>query len=276
MKMNRMKKMSRDMAVAALVLLAAACANQPDVDEIAVGQDVALVKADGGLVEGTVASRDDKNVQVKTGQTTKSIPKDEIVDVRLVANDGDNAKPAEPPPAAKFREYTVPAGTTLSLRLRTPIDSGVNRVEDPVEASLAGPVSIGSAEVLPAGSIVKGTVSAVQASPKVKGVASITLHFESVAAAGRDDRYDIDAAYSETAEATRGADATKIGVGAGAGAVIGGLIGGKGGAAKGAAIGGGAGTTAVLVTTGKEVAHPVGTTLSVRLKRDVDVRVPIR
>jgi hypothetical protein len=273
MKMNRMKKMSRDIAVAALVLLAAACANQPDVDEIAVGQDVALVKADGGLVEGKVAGRDDKNVQVKTGQTTKSIPKDEIVDVRLVAS---NAKPAELPPAAKFREYTVPAGTTLSLRLRTPIDSGVNRVEDPVEASLAGAVSVGSAEVLPAGSIVKGTVSAVQASPKVKGVASISLHFESVAAAGRDDRYDIDAAYSETAEATKGADATKIGIGAGAGAVIGGLIGGKGGAAKGAAIGGGTGTAAVLVTTGKEVAHPVGTTLAVRLKRDVDVRVPIR
>jgi len=46
---------------------------------------------------------------------------------------------------------------------------------------------------------------------------SITLHFASVAAARRDDRYDIDAKYSETAEGTKGSDATKIGVGAGAG-----------------------------------------------------------
>jgi hypothetical protein len=93
----------------------------------------------------------------------------------------------------------------------------------------------------------------VEGSGKVKGRASITLHFASVAAAGRDDRYDIDATYSETAEGTKGSDATKIGVGAGAGAAIGGLLGGK----SGAAIGGGTGAAVVLGTRGKEVEHPV-------------------
>ena len=46
---------------------------------------------------------------------------------------------------------------------------------------------------------------------------------------------------SRLAPATKGEDATKIGVGAGAGAVIGGLLGGKDGARKGAVVGGGAG-----------------------------------
>ena len=97
-----------------------------------------------------------------------------------------------------------------------------------------------------------------------------------MAAAGRDDRYDIDATYSETAEATEGSDAKKIGIGAGAGAAIGGLLGGKSGAAKGAVSGGGAGTATVLATKGKDVEHPAGATWTVTLKRNVDVRVPIK
>jgi hypothetical protein len=267
-----MKKISSAIGAAMLMLLAAACASPPDVDKVAVGEDVAVTKADGGVVEGKVTSRDDKNVQVTTGQTTKSIPKDQIVDVKVV----DKTKPAGLSPAAMFREYTVPEGTTLSLRLATPINSGTNKAEDPVRATLAQAVLVGDASVLPAGSAVTGTVSAVEGSGKVKGLGSIRLHFTDVAAAGRNDHYDIDATYSETAEPTKGSDATKIGIGAGAGAAIGGLLGGKSGAAKGAAIGGGAGTAAVLTTKGTEVDHPAGGTLAVTLKRNIDVRVPLK
>jgi hypothetical protein len=265
------KKMSEYVGLAVLLVFTAACRSQPEVDQVAVGQDVALTKADGGVVEGTVASVDDTSVHVTTGQTTRLIPKDEIVDVEVV-NEGQSVNL---PPAAKFREYTVPEGTTLSLRLATAIHSGTASVDDRVEATLAEAVSVAGAEVLPAGSTLVGTVAAVDASGKIKGLASITLHFTSIATAGRDDRYDIDATYSETAEATKGSDATKIGIGAGAGAAIGGLLGGKGGAAKGAAIGGDAGTAVVLSTTGDEVERPAGARLTVRLKRSLDVRVPI-
>ena len=91
----------------------------------------------------------------------------------------------------------------LALVVATAINSGTARVEDPVEATLARAVSVGGAEVLPAGSTLNGTVAAVAASGKIKGLASITLHFTSVATAGRDDRYDVDATYMETAEATK-------------------------------------------------------------------------
>jgi hypothetical protein len=257
--------------VTLLLLSAAACSSPKDIDTAAVGQDVAVVKSDGGVVEGTVASLDDTSVQVTSGPTTRSIPKAQIVDLKVI----DPAKPAPLPKAAKFREYTVPEGTPLALRLATSLSSSTARAGDPVEATLTEPVSVGGAEVLPAGSPLKGTVSAVEDSGKVKGLASITVHFTSVAAAGRDDRYDIDARYSETAEPTKGADAAKIGIGAGAGAAIGGLLGGKGGAAKGAVIGGGAGTAVVLGTKGKDVEHPAGARLTVRLRKSLDVRVPV-
>jgi hypothetical protein len=257
--------------IAALLLLGVSCASQPDVDSVALGEDVLVTRSDGGVVEGTVTSRDDDSVQVTTGATTKSIPRREIVDVKVV----DETVPTVLPPAATFREYTVPEGTKLLLTLTTSINSGTSRVEDRVEATLAEPVSVGNAEVLPAGSLVRGTVSAVEGSGKVKGLGRITLHFTSVAVPGRPDDLAIDASYSETAAATKGEDATKIGIGAGAGAVIGGLLGGRSGAAKGAAVGGGAGTAVVLATTGDEVERGAGARLTVTLTRSTDVRVPI-
>ena len=83
------------------------------------------------------------------------------------------------------------------------------------------------------------------------------------------------AALSHVAPATKGADATKIGIGAGAGAVIGGLLGGKDGAAKGAAIGGGAGTGVVLATKGKEMRLAPGADVTTQLSAPLTVRVRI-
>jgi hypothetical protein len=268
-----MKRISRDMSVALLVMLGVACSGQPDVDKVPVGQEVAVTKADGGVVEGKITSRDDKTVTVLKGKTSKTIAKDQIADVKAV----DKSKPAPVlPPVAKFREYTVPEGTKLALTLSTPISSATSKVEDPVEATLAEAVTIEGEQVLPAGSVVKGTITSAEGSAKVKGLASIAMKFTSISAAGRDDKYGIDASYAETAEATKGSDAKKIGIGAGAGAAIGAILGGKKGAAVGAGVGGGAGTAAVLATKGKEVEHASGATLHVSLAKSVDVKVPIK
>ena len=178
--------------------------------------------------------------------------------------------------AATFREYTVPEGTTFAVTLATGINSGTSRAEDAVSATLTNALSIDGVEVLAAGSAVTGIVSAAKESGRVKGLGSITLRFTNVVAAGRGDRYDIDATYSETAAATKKADATKIGIGAGAGAAIGALMGGGSGAAKGAAIGGGAGTALVLATKGKDVVHNAGATLTVTLRNPITVRLPIK
>ena len=266
-----MKRMSRDISVAVLVLFGAACAGQPAADQAQVGQDVAVTKADGGVVEGKVTAKDDKTVEVTQGKTTKTIPKDQISDVKV--KDKDNPKPVLPP-AAKFREVTVPEGTKLSLKLSTAVSSATSKPEDAVEATLAEAVSVDGTEVLPAGSVVKGLVAAAEGSGRVKGPASITLRFQTISA--HDEMINIEASYSETAEATKASDAKKIGGGAAVGAAIGGLLGGKGGAAKGAAIGGAAGTGAVVATKGKEVEYGAGATLTVSLAKAVEVKLPIK
>src|SRR6185295_13010431 len=57
------------------------------------------------------------------------------------------------------RQVTLPAGTTLRLRMNRGFGSDLSRVEDPVSATLARPVVIGGQTVLPAGSAASGYVS---------------------------------------------------------------------------------------------------------------------
>ncbi len=167
---------------------------------------------------------------------------------------------------------TIPAGTSLQLTLNTPVASDTSHVEDAVSADLTTAVTIGGRTILPAGTTVAGIVSGAEDSGRVKGRARMELDFTSVTTDG--SRYDMSAApFSRLAAATKGEDATKIGIGAGAGAVIGGILGGKKGAAEGAAVGGGAGTGVVLATKGKEVRLAAGTDVSTQLTAPLTVRV---
>jgi len=255
-----------------LMIAGAGCANRVDVEKVPVGTTVEVTRQDGGVVRGTLAARDDKTVKVKVGSTSRSVPRDQIADVQVV----DEKAPPVLPPIAKFREFTVPEGTTLAVRLTSEVGSDSSRVEDPVEATLTNAVVVDGTEVLPAGSVVRGRVSAVQPSGKVKGRASLALRFDSVSVAGRDERYPIGARVDLMAPGTKGKDAATIGIPAAGGAIIGAVIGGGKGAAIGAAIGGGAGAAVVLTTTGPEIRLPRGTALSLPLDRAVDVRVPIK
>jgi hypothetical protein len=143
-----------------------------------------------------------------------------------------------------------------------------------VTAELTRAINIDGREVLPAGALLDGNVTQVDDSGRVKGRAMIAFRFTSLRTAG--ERYEVEtAALTHVAPATKGEDATKIGIGAGAGAVIGGLLGGKDGAAKGAAIGGGAGTGVVLATKGKEMRLGPGADVTSQLTAPVTVRIRV-
>jgi hypothetical protein len=198
------------------------------------------------------------------------VPRKEIADVRVV----DEKKPVALPPIAKFREYTVPADYTLRLSIETPLSSETAKIEDPVEATLASAVTVDGVEVVPAGSTVRGTVTGVESSGKVKGRAMLALQFTTLIV--RAERVPISARWSAQAESTKKNDAKKIGIGAGAGAIIGGIIGGGKGAATGAAIGGGAGTAMVLTSEGKPIVLSKGEDISTKLGDSIEVRVPVK
>lgn len=173
----------------------------------------------------------------------------------------------------KFREITLPVGTSLNVRLDSGVSSATSRAEDAVEATLIKPVKIRETEVLPAGAQVSGYVVAARPSGKVKGRARLSVRFRALTAHG--ETYPILAQVSRVAPATKGEDAEKIGLPAAGGAVVGALVGGKKGAAIGAAAGGGAGTAVVLATSGKEVSLPKGSIVALKLQKAVKVRVPI-
>jgi hypothetical protein len=183
------------------------------------------------------------------------------------------SKPPEPPPAAKFREFTIPEGTKLSLELVTPLNSATNKVEDAVEATLESPVVVDGVEVLPAGARASGVVSSVVPAGKVKGRASLSVKFNELRV--KEETYPIGARFGMTAPSTKKEDAMKIGIPAAGGAIIGAIIGGKKGAAVGATVGGGGGTAAVLMTPGQEIGLSSGTTISVAVDGPVEVRVPV-
>jgi hypothetical protein len=180
------------------------------------------------------------------------------------------AKTASP----AYRDVTIPAGTRLPLSLMTALESDTSVVEDRVAATLTSAVAIDGRDVLPAGTRMAGTVTAVESSGRVKGRAMIAFRFTSLRAG--DQEYEVQSApVSRTAAATKSKDATKVGIGAGAGAIVGGILGGKKGAAEGAAVGGGAGAGVVLATKGDEIRLAPGADVTSQLTAPLTIRVRV-
>ena len=253
-----------------VLVLASGCRRDPPVDQVPVGSDVQLTRRDGALVEGKLTARDETAVKLAVGPATKSVPRDEIVGLRV----RDEKTAATPPREAKFRELTVPADMTLHARLETAIDTATTRVETPIRAELSEPVLINGVTAIPAGAELTGNVAAVQPSAKVKGRASVDLVFDKLII--DDKSYPVSARFARMAPSTTTSDVEKIAVPAAGGAIIGGIIGGRKGAAIGAAAGAGGGTAVVLATAGKEIELPSGTVLALEAGRPIVVQVPLR
>lgn len=252
-----------------LAAVSVACSREPDVEQVPVGTEVQLTRKDGGVVAGKLEAKDAEQVRVDTGRVTKTVARKEVADVKVV----EPGKPVALPPIAKFREFTVPAGTALHLNMQTTVSSDANNEGDPIEAKLTSPVVVDDVEVLPEGSLLRGVIANATPAGKVKGVASLGLRFTSVAA--HDERYQISANWAAEAESEKKKDVAKIGIGAGVGAAIGAIAGGGKGAATGAAIGGGAGTGWVLTTKGKPVVVNSGANITAKMAGAVEIKVPV-
>jgi hypothetical protein len=179
------------------------------------------------------------------------------------------------PPAPRWRDVTVPAGTALPLELLTAISSETAALETPVRARLRQAVVVDDYTALPAGTVLHGNVTDVDRAGRIRGRARLAFRFtEAEVDGGREELRTNPVSFE--GEATKGEDATKIGAGAVGGAIIGGILGGGDGAAKGAAIGGAAGTGAVLATRGREVSLAAGTDIAASLASPYSARVSVR
>ncbi|HEX4566955.1 MAG TPA: hypothetical protein VH138_10005 [Vicinamibacterales bacterium] len=78
---------------------------------------------------------------------------------------------------AKPDRYQVPIGTVVPARLRTPIDSSVNQVNDQVDAVLADAVTQDGVELIPMGSMLHGSILSVEAASRVTPLGQVSFAF---------------------------------------------------------------------------------------------------
>jgi hypothetical protein len=162
----------------------------------------------------------------------------------------------------------VPAGTELDVRLQNSLNSGTTLVEDRFEATTLADLVMDGRAVIPAGSLMRGVVTAVEPASRTNRTSRLTVSFDQVTVNGR--AYPIRGTVTQAIEAGGVRDeAARTGVGAGVGAIIGGILGGTKGAIAGILIGGG-GT--IAATEGKQVDLPQGSVLRVRIDSPVQIQ----
>jgi hypothetical protein len=179
--------------------------------------------------------------------------------------------PAAPKPAPAPRPaVSVPAGTTLNVRLTQGIDVDASQAGQTFKAIVDDPVMIGGSTVIPRGASAVLQATKVEQSGTMKGSDKIVLKMNSVAFGGM--VYEVATAYVETKGKGEGKKTgRKVGGGAGLGAIVGGIAGGGSGAAIGAAVGAAGG--AVMAASGQEhLKIPAETRLQFQLTAAVNVR----
>ncbi len=156
----------------------------------------------------------------------------------------------------------------MDVRLSNALSSGTAQVEDRFEATTLVDLVVSGRLAVPAGSVARGVVTAVEPATRTNRTARMTVSFDQVTVGGR--VYPIRGTVTQAleGEGIRG-EAGRVGAGAGVGAILGGILGGFRGALAGILIGGG-GT--IAATEGQELNLPQGSVLRVRIDSPVRVR----
>ena len=167
-------------------------------------------------------------------------------------------------------DVNLPSGTSLDVTLTTPLTSETGRVGDAWTGALRDAIVLDGRNVLPAGSLVAGTVTSVTPARK-DDRAMLDLELTSVTVG--DQHYRVRGSMeSVVAGSTRARNLGAIGATTAAGAVIGHEVGGSKGTVVGGLIGAGAGTAAVSETKGWQVVLKEGTSLTFTTNEALAVR----
>jgi hypothetical protein len=165
---------------------------------------------------------------------------------------------------------TVPAGTTISVRMIDGVDSEKNQIGDRFQASLQEPLEVDGVVVAPRGADVYGRLSEAKEAGRLAGRSQLKLELTDIVINGR--RQPIVTGEYQTAGSSRTASTAKRSVGGAAiGAIIGGIAGGGSGAAIGAGVGAGAGAATNTISKGEQVKVPSETLLDFRLQQPLTI-----
>ncbi len=184
--------------------------------------------------------------------------------------DANSAPPPAQSSSPTTQAITVPAGTSVFVRMIDGVDSSTNKIGDTFLGSLESPLVVGNTVVAPASADVYGKLTQAKEAGKISGAAQLTLELTGIRING--SIVPVDSTDYQVAGKGRGSQsAERIGGGAVLGTIIGAIAGGGKGAAIGGAVGAGAGTTVQVMTKGDQVRIPSETLLEFKLQQDVTV-----
>lgn len=180
------------------------------------------------------------------------------------------AVPSTPPPPPPPKKVTIPAGTTLAVRLVDTIDSETSQQGQTFHATLDSPLAVDGEVAIPSGYDVEGHLVEVKSAGKFAGQSAVALQLDRISAGGK--YYSLQTDQYRRQGSSRGKNtAAKVGAGAGIGAIIGAIAGGGKGAAIGAAAGGGLGGGVQAATKGQQIKLPSETVLNFTLQAPLTV-----
>ena len=179
-------------------------------------------------------------------------------------------RPAPTPVAAGPKNYTVPAGTSVSVQLPAEISTKTAKVGQRFTTNLTSDLVVNGKVLAQAGAPVQGSITEVISGSKtIGGKPTLGLTFDNMTFAGGD--MPINGRLTQIADKSdKAGDTAKIAGGAVAGGVIGHQIDSDKGKIVGAIIGAAAGTAAAK-KTGKELVLPAGTVIGFTLDSPVNV-----
>lgn len=182
--------------------------------------------------------------------------------------------PAPPPPPPPPQKVTIPAGTTLAVRLVDAIDSEKNQPGETFRATLNSPLAVEGDVAIPSGYDVEGHIVDVKSAGKFAGQSLLVLQLDRISVGGKS--YSIETDQYKRQGSSRGKNtAEKVGAGAAIGAIIGGIAGGGKGAGIGAAAGGGLGGGVQAATKGQQIKLASETVLNFTLQNPLTV-IPVQ
>lgn len=167
--------------------------------------------------------------------------------------------------AAAPRTVTVPAGTSIHIRLSTGLNSGSAAPGSTFSGTMAEPLVVNGVTVAPQGSSVGGSVTNVVSSGRLKRPAEISLVLTSITPTGGQPVSVSTRTWSVSGKSHKKRNIMMAGGGAGVGALIGAIAGGGKGAAIGGLAGAAGGTGMAYATGKKEIALPAETAMTFRL-----------
>ncbi len=177
---------------------------------------------------------------------------------------------------ARVETVTVPAGTTLAVRLSNTIDTARASSGEAFDGTLAEPLIARGIEVAPVGSRVTGRVINAVSSGRLNRPAELSLVLTFLAPEGGRPVGISTSAWAAKGQSHKKRDIEMIGGGAGVGALIGAIAGKGKGAAIGSAVGAGAGTAAAAATGKKEIVLAPETALTFTLTAPVTLEAKRR